>query len=156
MDKTEIVASRMKAFSLLVVGLTFLFCGLVGRQQLGGGWFWCCQVFFGAGVLGFLWMVIWPHQLLLDEEGFRLSGGLHLSPRSVAWRDVEEFVTKYGPYGTTMIGIKFRPDVKRGGLARWVGANDVIPSGWQQSNEEMVRYLNVCRIIAMNRMEKSA
>ena len=28
-----------------------------------------------------------------------------------------------------MIGIKFRTDVKHSGLARWVGVNDVIPSG---------------------------
>lgn len=154
MDKTEIVSSRMKAFSLFILGLVFLFGGVLGREEIGDGWFWFGQVFFGLCEVAALWGIIRPHRLWLDDEGFTLSGEFHWSPRSVAWHDVEEFATIYGPNCTTMIGIKFRADFTRAGLARWVGATDAIPSGWQQSNEEMVSYLNVCRIIAMNRRAK--
>ncbi|MFD9900252.1 hypothetical protein [Mesorhizobium sp. NPDC059025] len=155
MDRTEITSSRMKAFTLSVVGLGFVLCGIVGRERIGEEWFWLGQIFFGLCSLTFLWVVIRPHKLLLDDEGVTLSGGLHWSPRSVPWRNIEEFVTKSGLRGTTLIGIRFRSGAKHEGLARWVGANDVIPGGWRQSNEEMVSYLNVCRIIAMNRTAKS-
>lgn len=152
MEKTEIVSSRVKAFALFVASLGFVLAGVVAHERIGDGWFWWFgQTFFSVCALGCLWLIVRPHRLLLDDEGFTLSGGLHWLPWNVAWRDVEEFVSKPGPWGSSLIKIKFRPDVKHVGLARWIGAYRVLPNGWPGSNAEMVNYLNACRINANRR-----
>ncbi|MFE0018977.1 hypothetical protein ACFWXH_29295 [Mesorhizobium sp. NPDC059054] len=149
MDKTEIVSSRSKTILFLVVGLFVLLSGLVGRKELGDWAFWSIEVFAGACALVLFWLVIRPHRLLLNEDGFTLSGGLHWQPMKVLWRDVEEFVTKRGPNLTTWIGIRFRRDARRFRLAGWLRRDDVLPGVWELCDPEMVDYLNEWRLRAI-------
>lgn len=154
MATTELVSSHPKAFfGFVVVSLAF-FCGFLFRNEMGDLFFWSNALFTGVFTVLALWIMIRPHRLRLDDDGFTLSGGLHWSPMRVAWRDVEKFVAK--TYGTrwVQIGIRFRPRVKRSWLSGWLDIDDSLPGGWDLSDAEMVDYLNEHRIIAMNRMAK--
>ena len=158
MPKREIKSSRLKFLGYLAGSLTFV--GLIvwmfneGVDDTRRTWFWFGLLFFGLCSIVFLGMIIRPMSLLLDGEGFTLSGGLIRSPKKVRWKDIGEFYVYRVPRSGTMVGYNFRPGARPESvmleLNRKLGAEAALPSGWPMSAEQMVDELNAFRAQALS------
>ncbi len=91
------------------------------------------------------WMLIRPYRLLLDDEGFTLTGGFVRKPTKVPWTDIEGF-HMMGPFHNRFIGYDFRPGVenKPGWIwaGRFFGAEAALPKSWPGSSDKMLDDLN--------------
>ena len=96
-------------------------------------------------VLGFAWMAIRPRRLLLDKEGFTLSGGYDIRPRRVLWREINPpFVTKLGR-GGVVVAVPFKPpprDRSNFTDAPPAGRPMLVLQGWDEAPETMAQDLN--------------
>lgn len=148
---SEIVGSRWKAALYLALSLGFTAGGalMLNDPKESKAAAMLCLVLFGLGSLVFLMMLIRPQRILLNSEGFELSGGLVRSPKLVRWRDVEPFFVYRLPRAGKMIGYNFRPGVKPDtrlrAIARSLGADAALPKGWPMSPDAMVEHLNTFR-----------
>ena len=112
-------------------------------------WAWISIFFFGLCSCVFAFLLFRPQRLLLNHEGFTLSGGLVRSPKQVHWHDIEEFYLLSLPRGGGIIGYNFKPGARPQSLMlklnRGFGAEAGLPRGWTASSEEMVEELNEYR-----------
>jgi hypothetical protein len=151
---TIITSSRGKTLAYLAVSLIFV---AMGAFMLGdpsqATMAWLCIVFFGLGVVAFIWLLIRPQTLTLDAEGFTLGGGMVRSPKTIPWRDVQGFFVYKLPKGGKMIGYNFAPGARKdttiARLARGFGADGALPRAWPQSPEKMAETLNAYRARAL-------
>ena len=151
----EISASRWKTSIYLAGSLAFVAIAAWLLQQPRDG-AWKLQlglIFFGACSVAFVWMLIRPQRLLLDDEGFTLTGGFLRAPTRIRWAEVEEFFVHRLPRGGEMIGYTFVPgESARSMLAklnRRLGADACLPKGWPVPAERMVDELNARRLRAL-------
>ena len=152
---TTIRSSVGKTLLYLVISLVFVSIGLV---MLGdpsqATTAWGCILFFGLGGLVFIWLLVRPQLLILDDEGFTLSGGMVRSPKMTLWRDVESFFVYRLPRGGKMVGYNFAPGRRKetalAKLARGLGADGALPKGWPMSAEKMAETLNERRMRALS------
>ena len=154
MPSTMIRASRRKTAAYLALCTAFAAVALVLLWEGERDWrAWLTLVLFALGACIFVWSLIRPHQLLLDEAGFELSGGFIRTPRRVPWGHVERFFVYRLPRGGKMIGYNLVPEVRaRSALAplnRSFGADAALPKTWPGSPERIVEQLNDYRIRAL-------
>ena len=153
---TTITSSRGKTLLYLATSVVFVAMGVF---MLGDPshttMAWLCILFFGLGVAAFVWLLIRPQTLTLDETGFTLGGGMVRSPLTIAWRDVQGFFVYKLPKGGKMIGYNFTPGARKdtaiAKLARGLGADGALPRAWPQSPEKMAETLNAYRARALAR-----
>ena len=147
----EILSSRLKYALYLAGSLAFVAIGLLlPRHEDPEAWkLDAGVVFFGLCSTIFIWLLIRPQRLTLDEEGFTLSGGLVRTPKKVRWRDVDEFFVYRLPKGGKLIGYNYRlnscaasPMTK---FNRQFGADAALPKGWAIPPEIMADELNTYR-----------
>ena len=85
-----------------------------------------------------------PQRLTLDENGFRLSGGLVLFSRKILWREVEEFLILRP--GKRMIGYRYKPSAGKNSywtmLNRMFGADGGLAGEWPLPLDQVVDELN--------------
>ena len=154
---TEISTARWKIALYLAGSLAFVAIALLALQhpdedalglELG-------LAFFGLCAAVFVWLLIQPQRLLLDDQGFTLLGGFVRSPRRVLWADVDEFFVYRLPRGGKMIGYNYKPGARTpprlAKFNRWFGAEAALPRGWPMSLEKMVAELNDYRLQATSR-----
>ena len=154
-EPREICASRGKMLIYLVIALLFVGIGIwmirdsTDSRSLG----WITLGIFGLCAVVFLFQIVRPYRLLLDRDGFTLSGGVARSPRSVAWRDVDKFFVYRLPRGGKMIGYDLVPEAQKhnfmGDLNRRLGADGALPKGWRGSPDKFVDELNAYRSQAL-------
>ena len=122
-------------------------------------WWWSGVGFFGLCALVSAWLLIRPQILILDDRGFKIAGGLVLSPQQVLWRDIRGFFVCRLPFGGEMIGFNFEAAAKERStlarISRSIGAEGALPQGWPRSAEEMVEDLNAYRLRALSRTSES-
>ncbi len=120
-------------------------------------------VFFCAPLLRLLWLLIRPYNLLLDGEGFTLSGGTSLKPQKTAWRDVERFFIR----GSGVLGPQFvawgcvadRSPKRWAFMSQFVApegerADGALPNLWTLSAPELEQRLNAYRARALAAQDK--
>ncbi len=151
MQPTEISVARWKiglylAGSLALAGMALVAVlhpdGEAWKAQLG-------LLFFGLCVAVFSLLMVRPQRLLMDRQGFTVVGGLVLTPKTIAWGDIEPFFVYRMPRGGKMIGYNYRPGVRQETimtrLGRALAADGSLPKGWPKSQEKMVEELNAYR-----------
>lgn len=152
MEKKEIVGSRVKTGVYLGFSLAFVAASIFLPSD-GDSRLWWAGVFFSICALVFGWLVIRPHRLTLDREGFALSGGLLPYARKVRWQDVSGFFVVHVRFGTTMIGFNYDLGAAPRGvaIARGIsGAEGALHGVWPLSNLRMVEALNAYRNRALS------
>jgi hypothetical protein len=156
MDDTVIQSSRGKILLYLVVSLVFSLGSLamVQSDHSDGAWkLWLGGIFFGFGSLVFVALLIRPQRLVLDRTGFALEGGLVLSPKKVAWSDVDEFFVWRLPRGGKSVGYRYRPGAKNVPkivkVNRAFGADGALPRAWPLGPDELAAELNAYRESAL-------
>jgi hypothetical protein len=156
LESKEITSYRGKTFLYLLLSLAFVAFAIFHLRTSDKDLFmsWLCLIFFGLGVLVFLWLLIRPQRLLLDPEGFTVAGGMVRTPRKIYWRDVSEFLVFPLPRGGTMVGFKFVPGAGKqsaiGSFARRFDVDGALPRSWPYSTNDMVDQLNDYRMRALN------
>ena len=144
-EEEEFVSTRYKA----VIGLfgCLAFVAISAWAWLSGDASWKLQaggVFFALCALVFLVMVLRPHRLKLDPQGFTLSGGLMRTARKTGWGDVREFYVRRLGHGSKMAAFTYAEEASvpfNGALGRSGG----IPGVWSGGPEEIVWRLNQYR-----------
>lgn len=155
MGATEISGSRWKTVLYLGGNLAFVVSALFLLQHPDrDAWkLQLCVGFFGLCAVVFVWMLIRPQRLLLDDEGFTLLGGFVRSPKKVHWRDIDEFFVYRLARGGKMIGFSYKAGAREVSpmvrFARSFGAEGALPKGWARSPEEMVAELETYRLRAL-------
>ena len=150
----EISTARWKIALYLAGSLIFVAAALLALQhpdgdvlglQLG-------LAFFGLCAVVFVWLLIQPQRLLLDDQGFTLLGGFVRSPKMILWTDIDEFFVYRLPRGGKMIGYNYKPGARAtlrlAKLNRLFGADGALPKGWPRSPERMAEELNSYRLQA--------
>jgi hypothetical protein len=120
-------------------------------------------VFLAIPLLRLLWLLIRPYKLLLDGDGFKLSGGTSLKPQKTAWRDVERFFIR----GSGVLGPQFvawgcvagRSPKKRAFMSQFFApegelADGELPNLWTLSAPELEQRLNAYRARALAAQDK--
>jgi hypothetical protein len=104
--------------------------------------------FFGLGIPIAAILLVRPQRLTLDSEGFTLSGGLMLKPRTTLWSEVTAFSVFRLPRGGKMIGYNLIP-AKEGMTTRLSrrlsGFDGGLPKMWSESAEGLAEELNAYR-----------
>ncbi len=149
-----IESSRLKASLSLLGSLVFVAIGvMMVRDPLVSTKGWLALLFFGVCAAAFAVLLFRPQVLILDKDGFMVSGGFVRSPRKVLWRDVEGFFVYRLPRGGKMIGYNLQPAARKqtalGKIARSFGADGALPKGWPGSPEKMAEDLNAYRLWAL-------
>ena len=144
--QTEIVGSRAKAALVLLasLGLATILLFLPGDKSLWGAAFFAVGAMIAAAVL------VRPQRLLLDQDGFILSGGLTRSPTKIAWRDVNGFFVVRVRPGASFVGFNYSASAadrpRRATFSRALaGAEGALPGGWPGSATDMADALNAYR-----------
>ena len=158
MTRTEISASRKKTALTLAISLGFVATGWATFPHADADpELWKSQLvilFFGLCSVVALWLLIRPQRLLLDDEGFIVTGGLTWSQRKIYWRDIDSFFLYRLPKGGKMIGFNYKPEARKdsilSNIARQIGADGALPKGWPLSDEQMVEELNARRLQAVS------
>ena len=95
---------------------------------------WFVVAASGLGLLVSALMLIHPMQLLLNQFGFALSGGLSINEKLIEWHHVDEFFLYHQSGGSARIGFNyvphFRPDTVVVKLNGAMGAQGSIPGGF--------------------------
>jgi hypothetical protein len=152
---SEIVGARWKAALYLIASLAFAVGGalMLNDPDESRAAAMLCLMVFGIGAVVFLVLLLRPQRLVLNSEGFEVSGGLVGTPKLVRWRDIEPLFVYRLPRAGKMIGYNFRPGVKpestMGRIARRFGADAALPKGWPMSPDAMVEHLNAVRAQAL-------
>lgn len=146
---TEIVSSRRKTVLLLLLSLGFVSIALFLPGPPDEALFWS-GTFFSLCSAVFVALLFRPQRLLLDDDGFALSGGLIRSPRKIAWQDVSEFFLMPIRPGTSMIGFNYNATSSSKPRAaavsrRVAGADGAISGVWPGSTRNLVDQLNEYR-----------
>ncbi len=149
-----IESSRLKASLSLLGSLVFVAIGvMMVRDPLVSTKGWLALVFFGVCAAAFAVLLFRPQVLILDKDGFMISGGFVRSPKKVLWRDVEGFFVYRLPRGGKMIGYNLQPAARKqtalSKIARSFGADGALPKGWPGSAEKMADELNAYRLWAL-------
>ena len=149
-ETEELTSSRSKAAIGLIGCLAFVAISVFAEQS--GDTNWKLQaggIFFGLCALTFVAMLMRPHRLRLDHEGFSLSGGLTRSPRKIGWRDVGEFYVRPLSRGARMVAFKYAEGatIPFGGV---LGKSGGIPGVWPDGPEALVYLLNNYRDKALS------
>lgn len=149
-EPQELTSSRGKAAVGLVGCLIFVAISLFAEQS--GDTNWKLQaggIFFALCALAFVAMLLRPHRLRLDPEGFTLSGGLTRTPTMIEWRDVGDFHVRPLSRGAKMVAFKYAEGagVPFGGA---LGKSGGIPGVWPHGPETLVNRLNDYRDAALN------
>ena len=154
METKEITSSRGKTFLYLLAALAFVAIAILHLRTSREDLFvtWLGLIFFGLGVPAFGWLLIRPQRLVLDAQGFTVSGGMIRTPWTIRWQDVSEFLVIRLPRGGKMVGFNYVPGARKttalGRIARMSGADGGLPKSWPGSVEDMVDLLNDYRIRA--------
>ena len=155
MPTTEIRTSRWRIAVYLGGSLAFVAIALwLLQHPTQGAWKLKLGVgFFGLCAVVFVWLLINPQRLVLDDEGFTILGGFVRSPKKIQWRDIDGFFVCRLPRGGKMIGFNYRAGASpRRRLARFnraFGAEAALPRGWPQSPEALAAQLNAYRAQAL-------
>ena len=156
MQSKQLTGSRTKSILFLCFSAGFVFMASAAhpvsivRQAVC----WLGIILFSAGACAFVWLAIRPQRLLLEPDGFTVSGGLVRKPEKVAWTDIEEIVLIRLPRNATTIGYNFRPSARTDSrlqqINRSFGADAGIPGVWKYTNEQIVEELNHYREKALS------
>lgn len=148
MEPRAITASAGKDLLLLAVSSAFVavFVYLAWQGDtsattlLGGG-------FFLLGVVVSGWTLLRPFTLVLDDQGWTLSGGTTRKPLRMAWSDLSEVFVYRVPKGGTMIGYNVKEYARTPGmtLSRALGADGAIPGSWPMKKAELAALLEQYR-----------
>lgn len=152
METKEILAARWKT-ALYLAGCLVLAAGGLGAKPGADAWKLHLAVgFFGLCAVVFVWLLIRPQRLLLDPQGFTLSGGMVRAPHKVLWAEVDRFFVYRLPRGGKMVGYNFKPGVRKPSalrsITRGLGAEAALPKGWPQSPEQLAEELESYRRLA--------
>jgi len=147
--RKEFVSSRAKIGAALFVCIVFVAIALLMPELPRGSQPWriAATVFFGVGALVFGFLMLRPQRLILDSDGFTVTGGLVFSPKPIRWSDVDRFFVYRLPKGGKMIGFNYRAGA-RGTSAlldfnrRSAGADGALPGLWRGGPEKIVEELN--------------
>lgn len=120
-------------------------------------------LFLAIPLLRLLWLLIRPYKLLLDGDGFTLSGGTSLRPQKTAWRDVERFFVRGsvvpGPKSVAWGCVAGRSPKKRAFMSHFLApegelADGELPDLWTLSAPELEQRLNAFRARAPAAQDK--
>lgn len=115
-------------------------------------------VFFGAPLLRLLWLLLRPYKLLLDDQGFTLSGGTSLKPQKTAWRDVERiYVRNDSNFFDRLFASVYvaGPSFKRSTFTSlFLEPDKALPDLWTLSAPELEQRLNAYRARALAAQDK--
>jgi hypothetical protein len=110
-------------------------------------------VFFLFATVAFAWAFVRPRRLVLDEEGFTITGGFGWRPTHFRWQDVGEFYVYRLARGSEAIGFKLnhppRDFAHLADLPSQQLADGSLPQGWDQKPDSMVQALNSYRAVAI-------
>jgi len=144
-DQEEFVSSRTKTAWGLLISLAFV--ATSAAAEAAGDTNWKLRgglILFGISSLMCAWLMVRPHRLKLDPQGFTLSGGLLRSPKKTLWHDVGEFYVRRLRPGANMVAFTYAPEAKvpfGGSLGRSGG----LPGMWPGGPEEVAWRLNQYR-----------
>jgi hypothetical protein len=149
-EPEEITSSRGKTALGLIGCLTFVAISVVAERA--GDTDWTLRaggIFFGLCTIAFVAMLLRPHRLKLDPEGFILSGGLTRTVKKIGWLNVDDFHVRRFSHGTKMVAFKYAEGavVPFGGM---FGKKGVIPGVWPDGPEVLAERLNAYRHSALN------
>ena len=149
------VTSARKVSFMLLLGCA-LIAGLYFVTRAAGLF---AIVFLAIPLLRLLWLLIRPYNLLLDGEGFTLSGGTCLKPQKTAWRDVERFfirgsVVLPGPKSVAWGCVAGRSPKRWAFMSQFLApegelADGALPDLWTLSAPELEQRLNAYRARAL-------
>ncbi|MGZ9409796.1 MAG: hypothetical protein ACXW3J_04120, partial [Methylocystis sp.] len=153
------VTSARKVSFMLLLGCVFVAGSFFVTRAAG----LFAIVFLAIPLLRLLWLLIRPYKLLLDGDGFKLSGGTSLKPQKTAWRDVERFFIR----GSGVLGPQFvawgcvagRSPKKRAFMSQFFApegelADGELPNLWTLSAPELEQRLNAYRARALAAQDK--
>ena len=152
MPKKIIEGSRGKTLGYLIGSLAFSAVAwvLVHDDPAENAWkLWLGLAFSSLCALGFLGLVIRPQRLVMDDTGFSLQGGLVVSPKKVAWRDIDAFFVCTLSGRVKAVGYKYRPDATNLPMIvkvnRAFGVDGTLPLALPTALEELAAELNAYR-----------
>jgi hypothetical protein len=168
------VTSAFKVFLMLVFGCVFAagFYYVTGAHVLvrymietrgSGDWLFTTGgligvVFFGVPLLKLLWLLIRPYNLLMDDEGFTLSGGTCMTAQKTAWRDIERiYVRNDSNFFDRLFASVYvaGPSFKRSTFTSLFFEPDkALPGLWTLSAPELEQRLNAYRARALAAQDK--
>lgn len=120
-------------------------------------------LFLAVPLLRLLWLLLRPYKLLLDGDGFTLSGGTSLKPQKTAWRDVERFLIRSSwvpsPQSVAWVCVAGRSPKKRAFMSQLFApegelADGELPNLWTLSAPELEQRLNAYRERALATQDK--
>lgn len=149
-EPKELTSSRGKAAFGLAGCLIFVAISLFAEQSDDTNWkLQAGGIFFAICAFAFVAMLLRPHRLRLEPEGFTLSGGLSRTPKRIEWRHVGDFYVRPLNRGAKMVAFKYvaGATVPFGGA---LGTSGGIPGVWPHGPEALVECLNDYRDAALN------
>jgi hypothetical protein len=146
--------SRLKVGAYLAISLLFVSIGALPPGEAGRSVELLAALgFFGLCAVVFAWLLLRPHRLVLDAEGFAVTGGFPWARRRVAWRDVARFFPWGSGRGGRMVGYEFveaaRPKTWIVAVNRGLGADATLPGPLRGSIDDLVDELNARRAHAV-------
>ncbi|MBG0799631.1 hypothetical protein IYX23_18345 [Methylocystis sp. L43] len=153
------VTSARKVFFMLLLGCALVAGSFFVTRAVG----LFAILFLAVPLLRLLWLLIRPYKLMLDGEGFTLSGGTSLKPQKTAWRDVERFFIRGsvvpGPKSVAWACVAGRSPKKRAFMSHFLApegelADGELPDLWTSSAPELEQRLNAYRARALAAQDK--
>ena len=153
------VTSARKVSFMLLLGCVFVAGPFFVTRAAG----LFAIVFLAVPLMRLLWLLIRPYNLLLDGEGFTLSGGTYLKPQKTAWRDVERFFIRGsgipGPQFIAWGCVADRSPKRWAFMSQFVApegerADGALPNLWTLSAPELEQRLNAYRARALAAQDK--
>ncbi|MGJ0426417.1 hypothetical protein [Methylocystis sp.] len=115
-------------------------------------------VFFGVPLLKLLWLLIRPYNLLMDDEGFTLSGGTCMTAQKTAWRDIERiYVRNDSNFFDRLFASVYvaGPSFKRSTFTSlFLEPDKALPGLWTLSAPDLEQRLNAYRARALAAQDK--
>ena len=152
LPEKEFVGSRAKTATLLAISIAFVAIAVLLPDSARGSYEMsiAAALFFGFCALVFLWLLIRPHRIVVDSEGFAMVGGLVFSPKKTLWRDAEPFFVCRLANRRKVVGFNYRSGARDSSPLlkfnrRSAGADGALPILPRGSPEELVDQLNAYR-----------
>jgi hypothetical protein len=148
------VTSARKVSFMLLLGCVFVAWPFFVTRAAG----LFAIVFLAVPLLRLLWLLIRPYNLLLDGEGFTLSGGTCSKPQKTAWQDVERFFIRGsgipGPQFVAWGCVAGRSPKRWAFMSHFLApdgelADGALPNLWTLSAPELEQRLNAYRARAL-------